>query len=150
MDERETLRLNIDIRDIPRDARREVFLREDCSWMIAKSRSGNRHGYLSVVLFHEEYFYAGRRRRILNFQKDEGERIALCKSVQRDTGKISTLDKFPSFFNLSLLPAYLPACPSREVKKDKKHKKHYSLCGLWACWIPATCVRFTRELILIR
>lgn len=61
-----------------------------------------------VVLFYEEYFCTDRRR-ILNFQRDEGERIVPLKSVQRDTGKISTLDKFPSFFNPSLLPACLPA-----------------------------------------
>lgn len=59
MDERETQIKHRYPRYPWGDARREVFLREDCSWMIAKSRSGNRHGYLHIALFHEEYFYAG-------------------------------------------------------------------------------------------
>lgn len=66
------LRLNIDIRDIPRDTGREVFLTgrlfvDDCEIAIEEqARISPR-----IVLFHEEYFCTGRRRRI---QRDEGER----------------------------------------------------------------------------
>lgn len=100
-------------------------LQEDCPWSIVKkSRDrGTIIGY-PAVLFHGGIFLQARASR-LEFS-ERSERMVSRKSVQRDTGKISTLDEFPGFFQSSL---FCPPARLKEAKKNKKHEKHRRLVG---------------------
>lgn len=140
------LKLSIDIWNIPRDSRSEVFLQRRLLVINCK-KSRNNHGY-SVVLFYEEYFYTLKcepASRLEFSEATKGERIVPRKSVQRDTGKISTLNEFPGFFQ-----SFSFACRPAE-RSEKRIRSMKSITGSWARWMaPATCVCSTRELILIR
>lgn len=89
----------------------------------------------------------GTGRRVVNFQEDEGERIA-----PRAKASNVTRVKYPrstSFQAFSILLFCLPACLPGGVKGDKKHGKHLSPARGHDEW-AAMCVRSARELILIR
>lgn len=124
------LKLNIDIWTIPRD--REVFLQEDYPWSIVKSRDrGTITDIPSSYSTRNISTSQNARASVASwiFRRTEGERIASRKSVQRDTGKISTLNEFPGFFQ-----SFSFACPPA-WEKWKRIRSMKSITGSWARWM---------------